>query len=481
MTNGVQEFIFANDGQGELSINANDQTAVLAGRLIPLGASSEDDGFDLLLTLSTAPTGSYTGMDELKAGVSVDMSSWTYFTVSSPSYIDGFGSYSGSNYTLMQQEQMMPLQLGNGANGKNLDFGAAVWLNIIISESFTIAADININLNCTLYTPSMCPNASSLIAVAAQDDSFALYTGGSAFTFFNAPSDIGTMSWVFDSNGGLIVQSGSEFVLTGTIVPLLSTATASSSFAVNLHFRSPTQSELLSISMLPAHKELASVAYVQAGGPVDASSWLFFMVDTASSSITNSDGTSIVISTQMGMPAQVGIGANGKNIRFGASGWFDYEVMKNGASVFNGSMDINLDLDCPNMNDNSASESESSSSSSSSSPSSDCSVTVVTTVRTSWFENVDQVSLYDVIVTNDGSLSVTSAIIKITYPGHPLCGSTSTCTRETWGLGTTADPFTFGLPSWLSDFSGLLPNTTMPFGLIATAAPVSITVEPTCS
>jgi len=468
LTNGIQQFVFSSFG----AFAINDTSATLTGKLVPLGASSTVDGFNLVISFSAAPA--QMGMDELLSSIEVDMSSWFFFTVSSPSYLTGFGSFAGSFFQIQQQMPTMPLQMGVGANGKNLEFGAAVWLNLI-SGSTTIAADININLNCT-NTQSICPGNANMIATAAEVDSYAQYTGGVAVSVFDLPAAYSNFSsWVFASNSGLVRIIGDNLHLSGIIVPTASPS--SGSLTVNLLFTSAPASY---VDAMP-HKELIASAYIENNGPIDASTWKHYFLVPSASSITDGQAYSIVLSTQMGMPLQVGYGANGKNIKLGASGWFDYTFL-----TFSGSLDINLDLNCTNEASSSSSSSASSSSSSSSSESS-CHLTVSTSISTTWIENGRNTSLVYVTLTNTGSETITNANVKLDQHNDDCSAFAESCIRQLWSLDSSlcssanTATCTYQLPSWITDFGGLQVAASTNWGFISYSPVTDITAQAICS
>lgn len=94
-------------------------------------------------------------------------------------------------------------------------------------------------------------------------------------------------------------------------------------------------------------KELASGAYAENGGPVDTSTFTYYT--TFSGTLTgfgNWAGASLTI-TRVGPAFQVGEGANNKNVGFGASAWFTWQVTSqpNGGYLQpTGQGDFNLDL-----------------------------------------------------------------------------------------------------------------------------------------
>lgn len=95
-------------------------------------------------------------------------------------------------------------------------------------------------------------------------------------------------------------------------------------------------------------RELNGSAYTENGGPVDPSAWRYYYIDESNSTLTgvggDIDGEVLDITQRPGgadygkFVFQVGEGANGKNVHFGASTWFSY------SGRFNGQGDINIDL-----------------------------------------------------------------------------------------------------------------------------------------
>jgi len=95
-------------------------------------------------------------------------------------------------------------------------------------------------------------------------------------------------------------------------------------------------------------RELNSAAYSENGGPVDASMWRYYYMDDDNATLTGvggaDDGEVLELSQRPGgndygrFVFQVGVGANGKNVNFGASTWFNY------TGKYNGHGDINIDL-----------------------------------------------------------------------------------------------------------------------------------------
>jgi len=77
--------------------------------------------------------------------------------------------------------------------------------------------------------------------------------------------------------------------------------------------------------------ELIPSAYVDQGGPVDPSTWSYF--EAFNGVLTGQTGDAIFdgvkfSATLFGALPQIGNGANGKNVEFGLSNWFDLTVVE---------------------------------------------------------------------------------------------------------------------------------------------------------
>lgn len=101
------------------------------------------------------------------------------------------------------------------------------------------------------------------------------------------------------------------------------------------------------------HLDLTPAAYVQNGGPIDTGTWHYYA--TTAGTLVGCDVLEGAFLTIAGTgPAfQVGVGANGKNLAFGASGWLDVELVAQPTTgvilpVDPDDGDINIDVvECP--------------------------------------------------------------------------------------------------------------------------------------
>ncbi|MFY9821172.1 MAG: SdrD B-like domain-containing protein [Thermoanaerobaculia bacterium] len=150
------------------------------------------------------------------------------------------------------------------------------------------------------------------------------------------------IDFVFTPNPGSFITSGDGTAsLTGTVRSL---SNPNNGFTVTVHFSGyqatpPPDSP---------KKELFASAYVENGGPIDPSTWFYYTSFTGTlTGIDNYAGAEIQLA-QTGPAFQVGVGANGKNGNFGASGWFLWTVTQQpaggGSLQTNGQGDINVDL-----------------------------------------------------------------------------------------------------------------------------------------
>ena len=73
-------------------------------------------------------------------------------------------------------------------------------------------------------------------------------------------------------------------------------------------------------------RELAPNAYVELGGPVDTNAWRYYQATSGRLTGAGALSGALIDLSRMGPAFQVGVGANGKNVKHGASGWLDVRV-----------------------------------------------------------------------------------------------------------------------------------------------------------
>lgn len=201
--------------------------------------------------------------------------------------------------------------------------------------------------------------AQALPAAGAYDASQAIkdsaYFSGSANHAIWLPGAVellvGGKDWLFVlTDGQFTVTNGASATmnLTGTIQ---STTDASSFFFVSMDFQNSSEfpaSAFVGGTPVPK-REPQSHAYVENGGPVDSATWDFYvMLDTSYlqgiSGAVNGLQLDLTQRPNSGalfgpVLSQIGVGANGKNVEFGFSTWFNY------AGDLSGHGDVNINLE----------------------------------------------------------------------------------------------------------------------------------------
>jgi len=175
---------------------------------------------------------------------------------------------------------------------------------------------------------------------ADADPTYAKFPGGHAIWLPGIGKD-----FVFTDPPGFFVENSDGTArLTGTV---RRTSNSTEAFAVDITFSGWTETA----SDGSPHLELKSPAYASNGGPIDPATWYYY--PTWSGVLTGIDdyAGAVVEIDRRGAPFQVGVGANGKNLGYGASGWLDYTVTQQpdaGSLQSSGDGDVNIDLgDCP--------------------------------------------------------------------------------------------------------------------------------------
>eukprot|EP01133_Synstelium_polycarpum_P013325 gene13325-15666_t len=171
---------------------------------------------------------------------------------------------------------------------------------------------------------------------AAKLDQYGPSTGGDAVYFDDASVPGGKQRYQFVADQGTLTYNGDNMIISGTLVP--SDGSKAQFFDAHFVFKRAAAGT--------PKLELKDNAYVPQG-PVDPKSFQFFTLDGANSHLVGhgaAEGMTVKLSEYMGMPLQTGKGANGKNVNFGASGWFAFEFI--GKTPFKSAqvVDINIDI-----------------------------------------------------------------------------------------------------------------------------------------
>eukprot|EP01111_Echinosteliopsis_oligospora_P000544 TRINITY_DN105_c0_g1_i1.p1 TRINITY_DN105_c0_g1~~TRINITY_DN105_c0_g1_i1.p1 ORF type:complete len:527 (+),score=156.90 TRINITY_DN105_c0_g1_i1:160-1740(+) len=182
-----------------------------------------------------------------------------------------------------------------------------------------------------------CPPNAFVVRQAIADQ----YGANSYFAFiFNTSNDVQYRFDFVNDNGRFQVNSDNTATLTGTLAPL---GTNPQDGVFDFDFTASINFQPGSVPAEP-HQELHSDAYVP-NGPVDTATWTYYQLTSATFTLTNGYGLSII--PYMDMEFQVGDGANGKNVNYGASAWFQFFFTDGNSNLIaSGIMDINVDLVC---------------------------------------------------------------------------------------------------------------------------------------
>ncbi len=173
-------------------------------------------------------------------------------------------------------------------------------------------------------------------------DEFGVHGDGHAVIIFNQGK------FVFENESGQYVENGDgTATMTGTLVHE-SDASKRYSIVANLSGRT---------TVAPAgspKKELASNAYVENGGPVDTSTWVYYTGFDATFTGEGSLAGAVLDLDRRGPAFQIGFGASGKNADFGASMWFVYWTTSQPNSGHlpsdgNGDFNVSLNDECPDV------------------------------------------------------------------------------------------------------------------------------------
>jgi hypothetical protein len=341
------DLVFSKEAPGKFVENA-DGTATFTGTLVR--ASDAKQSFTLNVRFTGAQV---TAPDEIKKELNAkaynegkaDIKSW-YFYTGFEGTLTGTGSYLGGQ---VKVKRVGPaFQVGTGANGKNVHFGASGWFTFdIISQPTNTKfvfykggehGDFNIDLNpCAVQSTT-----TTLCAYRAYvNPTYSSGSGGHSVWMPNIATDL-----IFlDSVPGLLVEDSAKGTakLTGTLVRA---SNAKNGFVLDANL-SGLQTTMPSGS---PKKELLAKVYSEK--VVKPETWYFYTGFTGTLTGFGDYAGAKLNFVRMGPALQLGNGANGKNINFGASSWFNYTIVSQPTKksvVFSGDKgDFNLDIKtCP--------------------------------------------------------------------------------------------------------------------------------------
>ncbi len=341
------DFVF--DASGSF-IERVDGTAHLSG--VISRKSDDDDCFLVDVEMSSrkspgdagyAPAGSpkteLGAAAYLENGGTVDTGTWHYYEVVNGT-LTGCKDYAGAKLDVTRAGPAF--QVGFGANGKNVRYGGSGWLNVTTVSSpkqgptfpQTLQGDINVDLggDCERCVEEAIPSSASK------------YSGGHAITLEGIASDL-----VATLPGAFIEYPDGTARYLGVVARQSS---PSNGFLVDIEFTGRLlPGEAGSPPSGSPKLELKDWAYADQGGPIDPSAWRYYTTTDGHLCGFGSFAGVVLHVWRMGPAFQVGFGASGKNMAFGASGWLHGEVtqQQNGGSLpstFTGDINVDVPDDC---------------------------------------------------------------------------------------------------------------------------------------
>lgn len=326
-----------------------DGTGFIAGTVVSASDPSKCFTVDVQLSgrTSIAPPGSPKKDLEDCAysenGGPVNTSTWYYYT-NYTGTLTGCGSLAGAVLTIAPTGPA--LQVGLGASGKNLHLGLSSWFIWNVTSqpdsgpalAVTGQGDFNLDIvDCVEIPLTNCvqqADGGGKCSDATTHHAVWLPGIGTDFVFTPAP-------------GSFVENLDGTALLTGTIAK---SSNPSQGFEVVVNLSGRT-------SVAPPgspKKDLKDCAYDEDGGPVDTDTWYYYPTYTGTLTGTGDYAGAVLTIIPTGPAFQVGLGANNKNIKFGASSWFIWTVATQptvGAALpVTGQGDFNIEIgDCPSL------------------------------------------------------------------------------------------------------------------------------------
>ncbi|MEM8960690.1 MAG: SdrD B-like domain-containing protein [Acidobacteriota bacterium] len=320
-----------------------DGTARITGSLIR--KSNPNEGFEVDVQIggytTSAPAGS--PKKELRNsayvdnGGPIDPSTWWYYTEVEGT-LTGTGELGGAVVDITRRGPA--LQVGDGANNKNGNFGLSTWFDYTVTQQPTHGrtlqssgvGDINIDLGfCVEVVADWCPAP-------------ALYDGWS-----NSANHAVTLPGIAKD---MFIVEGTELFVElsdGTarfIATVYDVLDPNNLLVLDVIFEGYTTTPPPG----SPKRQLPSSAYVDNGGPVDPSTWWYYTNFYGTATGAGNFAGAVVRIDDTGPAFQVGVGASNKTVAFGASGWIDYTVLEqpdSGSFPSSGTGDFNMNLGCP--------------------------------------------------------------------------------------------------------------------------------------
>ncbi|MEM8964142.1 MAG: SdrD B-like domain-containing protein [Acidobacteriota bacterium] len=338
---GIGEDYVFTPGAG-VFIERADGTASLTGTV--RNPSDPADAFLVDIQLSgyttvPEPGNPYITLDPSAYAVNggpVDTTTWHYYRFFDHAQLTGIDGNAGAIVELSRRGGAW--QMGEGANNHNINFGVASWISWFVVQqpdtgTFQPAGEGEIFLDLGGCEEICVEQANVDPVVYGGSGGHALWLPGIGkdFVFFGEP-------------GTFVEQPDGTALFTGTVYRV---SNPNQGFAISVMLDGYTTTAPPG----SPKRELRSSAYVDNGGPIDPSTWWYYPDFIATLTGVGEYAGAVVELTTRGPAWQTGFGANGKNANFGASMWFNYQVLEQpsaGPSLrVSGHGDFNVDLvDC---------------------------------------------------------------------------------------------------------------------------------------
>ena len=278
----------------------------------------------------------------IDTGGPTDFMRWRYYQ-QIDGVLTGLGGHDGG---LVRLSRMGPsFQVGFGANGANENLGASGWMTTeVLSQPNAglplaiTSGDFNVDIGTDC---GICCTPAMLDSEATSN------SGDHAFYF----PGIGT-DFIFDGAAPFVEYPDGTARLTGVIYRPGETTRR---FRVEVEFSGRVDPGTANYPPLGSPKlELHTPYYLASGGIVDPSAWRFYEeFEGRAFGLELFEGAELFYS-RVGSSFQVGPGASGKNVEYGASGWMDIQIVQqpiNGPQLtipdgFHGDINVNFTSDC---------------------------------------------------------------------------------------------------------------------------------------
>lgn len=323
---------------GQQWLDYDDGTAQLVAELADL--NDRERRFEMIIS-ATGPGQSAANLALLlnvdayaDAGGDIDPEQWSTFGGLTGT-LTGLRELDGVRLSLVLTPGGV-LQIGEGANNANPYFGAYAPL------SWTLASG-----------PGLPPNGSGTLSFTLLADTISRASAALSEMPYNGQSSRhavtipGIASPLIFSAGGQFTESPDGTARLAGV--LINPDNPAQSFHIDVRLSGKVEPGDEAFPPVDSPKlELTSSSYVENGGPIDTAAWFYYEnFGGTMIGLRDMSGATLEI-VRRGPAFQFGIGASGKNSRFGGAGWLTTTVLSqpaNGANLTDTGGDINIDLD----------------------------------------------------------------------------------------------------------------------------------------